>query len=213
MRFDADDLLEPGAADTLADALDEAPEALAAWGDVRTFGLTKVTIPAVPTLDPWLVTYTNAITGAVALFRRDDFLAAGGWQLRDGFEDWDLWMALAERGGRGIHVPRVIFRYRRDRGGRFMDASKEAERFYDELRRRHVTLFERRSENRRLSPAPPLLKLGVLLAESFPGLPRLTRIQLCELFTRLTYGGVRMVAPMVWQGAVIRLVRPGRTNP
>jgi glycosyltransferase involved in cell wall biosynthesis len=209
-RFDADDLLEPGADDVLADALDRAPDAVAAWGDIQTFGLTSFTVPAVPLLDAWLVTYTNAISGAVALFRRDALLAAGGWQLRDGFEDWDFWMTLAERGHRGVYVPRVIFRYRRDRGGRFMEASVNAGRHYDNIRARHETLFAMRRENRRRSPAPPLLKLSVMLVEALPGLPRLTRIQLCELFTRLTYGGIRMVAPMLRQAVAIRLGRPAR---
>ena len=45
MRFDSDDTLVPGAVAALADALDDAREAAAAWGDVQTFGLTNVRIP------------------------------------------------------------------------------------------------------------------------------------------------------------------------
>ena len=32
------------------------------------------------------------------LFRRDALLAVGGWSLPGAFQDWDLWMALAEAG-------------------------------------------------------------------------------------------------------------------
>ena len=205
MRFDADDLLEPDAADALADGLDDAPDAAAAWGDMQTFGLTTFRVPGVPVLDPWLVTYTNCIPGAGVLFRRESLLLVGGWQLRDGFEDWDLWMALAERGFRGVLIPRVTFHYRRDRGGRFMGASNDAERYYEELRSRHATLFAAREENRRQSSAPRSLKLSIGLVEALPGVPRLTRIQLCELLERLAFRGIRMVAPMVRRAVALRI--------
>ena len=71
MRFDADDVLEPGALTALAAALDARPEAVAAWGDVQTFGLTTFRIPGLRALDPWLVTYVNCITGSGNLIRRD----------------------------------------------------------------------------------------------------------------------------------------------
>src|SRR5262249_25878366 len=38
-RLDSDDLLEPGALDALAAALEAHPDAAAAWGDLQTFGL------------------------------------------------------------------------------------------------------------------------------------------------------------------------------
>lgn len=208
MRFDADDLLEAGAADALADALDNEPDAAAAWGDMQTFGVTDFRVPGVPALDPWLVTYTNCIPGAGVLFRREALVAVGGWQLRDGFEDWDLWMALAERGHRGIHIPRVTFHYRRDRGGRLMGATRDTARFYNELRLRHETLFATRRETCRESSAPLLLKFLVPLTEVIPALPRLTRINLCELLTRLLWeGGLFVVLPMVGQGVSLRLRR------
>ena len=110
MRFDSDDVLEQGVLPALADALDASPEAAAAWGDVQTFGVTSFRIPSVPALDPWLVTYVNCVTGSGNLIRRTALEKAGGWRLEEGFEDWDLWMSLAERGYSGTYVPRVVFR-------------------------------------------------------------------------------------------------------
>jgi glycosyltransferase involved in cell wall biosynthesis len=208
MRFDADDLLEPGAADALADALDRDRDAAAAWGNMQTFGLTDFKVPGVPALDPWLITYTNYLPGPGALHRRDAFLAAGGWQLRDGFEDWDLWMGLAELGHRGAYVPRLVFHYRRDRKGRFVETlAPNAESYFDDLRARHERLFAMRGENRRRTSAPHFLQLSITCVEAFPGLSRLTRIQLCELVTRLAFGGFGAVAPMIWQGLALRVKR------
>lgn len=208
MRFDSDDVLEQGVLPALADALDASPEAAAAWGDVQTFGVTSFRIPSVPALDPWLVTYVNCVTGSGNLIRRTALEKAGGWRLEEGFEDWDLWMSLAERGYSGTYVPRVVFRYRRDRDGRLAGWLAETERHYEELRRRHETLFAARSANRRRSPAPTSLKLAVACVEALPRVSRLAKIQLCELFTRLLWnGGVRMTAAMVGQALVLRLRR------
>lgn len=206
MRFDADDLLEPGALDALAEALDGAPSAAAAWGDVQTFGLTNFRIPSVPGLDPWLVSYTNCVTGSGNLLRRRALEAAGGWQLRSGFEDWDLCMRLAELGYAGVHVPRVVFRYRRDRAGALAGWLGDTERHYEVLRGRHPDLFLSRRLRRRESAAPIALKLLIPVIDALPRLPRLTKIHACEFLARLLWGGgVQKTVPMLWQALAIRL--------
>jgi glycosyltransferase involved in cell wall biosynthesis len=211
MRFDSDDLVEPGAFGALVDALDRTPEATVAWGDVQTFGLTTFRIPTAPALDPWLVTYVNCVPGAGCLFRRTALDEVGGWQLRDGFEDWDVWMSFAERGYSGVYVPRVTFRYRRDERGRQVESVGHTGAHYDALRRRHEALFAKRSENRRRSEAPLALKVTVALVEALPRVPRLAKIQLDELFTHLFWnGGARMTATMLRQAVALRLRRSYR---
>lgn len=206
MRLDADDLLEPGAIATLAAALDRAPEAAVAWGDVQTFGKTNFRISAAPALDPWLLTYVNCIPGAGCLFRRSTVLECGGWQLRSGWEDWDLWLALCEGGWSGVYVPGVAFRYRRDADGRHEGSLGSAEEHYAVLRDRHRSLFTARSQLRSQSAAPRAVKLAVPVIEVLPGLSRLGRIHLCELVTRLFWnGGIRTTAKMIWQAAAWRV--------
>lgn len=54
-----------------------------------------------------------------ALVRRDAVLAAGGYDERmpvQGDEDWDLWISIVERGGRGVILDEVLFDYRRRDG-------------------------------------------------------------------------------------------------
>src|SRR5262249_37369639 len=148
----------------------------------------------------------NCVPGTGCLTRRSAVVDAGGWQLRDGWEDWDLWLALAERGWKGVHVPRVAIRYRRDHAGRHNESLRESEEPYAVLRRRHAALFEGRDENRERSDAPRLLKVSVPVIEALPRVPRLARIQLCELVTRLFWnGGARATAVMLRQAIAWRL--------
>ena len=152
----------------------------------------------------------NGVPGAGCLFRRTALDAVGGWKLKDGFEDWDVWMSLAELGRSGVHVPRVTFRYRRDEGGRQMQSGDHTATHYDALRRRHTALFANRRDNRARSAAPAALKAAVAVIDALPLVPRLAKIQLCELASQLFWNGsVRTTLPMLRQAVAIRVRRPG----
>lgn len=165
--LDADDLEAAGALARLADALDAHPDAAIAWGDVQNFGDDKTYRRLGRTLDPWLITYVNELP-ADAMVRREALLEAGGWELRGGYEDWDLWLALAERGAGGVHVP-VLTGWYRVRSTRMLAATEQ--RHGDQLallRDRHPRLFAERGVNRRRSEAPLRCKLLFPLIDRLP---------------------------------------------
>src|SRR4029079_4230267 len=56
----------------------------------------------------------NTVNGA-ALVRRTALEAVNGFDetMRDGCEDWDVWITLVERGLKGKILPEVLFHYRR----------------------------------------------------------------------------------------------------
>jgi glycosyltransferase involved in cell wall biosynthesis len=204
MPFSSDDILVGGAAGVLADALDDSPRGAAAWGDLQSFGAASAYVPSVPALCPWHVTYMSPAPG-IALFRREFLLEAGGWQLRRGIEDWDLWMRLATQGFSVVHVPRVVFYYRRDAGGRFRSRVHSFEGFYEQLRSRNADLFARRPENRRASPAPPPVKLLLPLIDRLPFASRLLKVQLADLVTLLFWAaGLRQTSRIVLHGILFR---------
>ena len=116
LPLDADDLAIPAQLTRAADLLDADPDAAAVVGDYEEFG-THAIIRTVPErLDPYRVAYTNeyAIT---ALMRRSVLEGYGGWTdpspTARGYEDWDLWMDLAEQDGlRIVHVGGALYRRR-----------------------------------------------------------------------------------------------------
>lgn len=165
--LDADDALVAGALTALADALDDRPDAALAWGDVELWGELESRIAVARSLDPWLITYLNDVPVA-SLVRRSALLDAGGWRMGSGYEDWDLWLALAERGHAGVHVQAPTFRYRR-RSGRMLDECLPRHgELYARLRSRHERLFAERARNRRRSAAPLRAKLLLPLVEALP---------------------------------------------
>ena len=167
LPLDADDRLLPGALRLLRDVLDAHPDAVAAWGSARHFGGVDFVQRSLPSLDPWHVSYQNHLPLS-ALYRREPVLAIGGWQLDGGYEDWDLWMALAEAGYRGIGVPVITGEYRVQPGRRLSDSSSRHAERCARLRERHPRLFAERRRHRRASPAPRLLKAALPVIDWLP---------------------------------------------
>lgn len=149
--LDSDDLAEPGALAQMADRLDADPTAAVCFGDYAEFGSSAL-IRAVPDeIDPYRIAYTNEYPVS-ALFRRSALEDAGGWQdTKDGYEDWYLWMTLAEAGSRGIHLgPGVVSYRRRLHGDRMLASARMVHpRLYERLRDDHPRLFDDLSEHRR----------------------------------------------------------------
>ena len=167
LPLDADDRLLPGALRLLRDELDANPAAVAAWGSARHFGSLDFVQKSLPSLDPWQLSYQNHLPLS-ALYRREAVLAAGGWQLPGGYEDWDLWMALAEAGHEGVGVPAVTGEYRVEPGRRLSrSSSRHAERAAI-LRERHPRLYAERRRHRRESPAPVALKAALPVIDVLP---------------------------------------------
>lgn len=167
LPLDADDLLEPGAVRMLADRLDADPRLAAAWGWYRRFGDETTLQPTAPALDPWQIAHLNELP-ATTLLRRTALDQTPGWRLRGDYEDWDLWMSLAERSWRGVGLPTVVYRYRRAGTRGAHRASARHAEIVAELRRLHPELFAARARNWWRSSAPLSLRLTLPLIERLP---------------------------------------------
>lgn len=166
LPLDADDCLIPGALSAMADALDADPKAAACFGDYLEFGDWEL-VRAVPeSLDPYRIAYTNEYP-VTSLFRREVLEDLDGWR-RPGelisYEDWLLWMKLAGRGARVVHLGpgRLTYRRRLHAGqrARMLDIGKAQHRqIYRQLRQANPELFANLREHRRRSTLSPVRKL------------------------------------------------------
>lgn len=198
MPLDADDALAPGALTALADAIDADDDAAIAWGDVDIWGEFDVRVDVGRDLDPWQITYINTVPVA-SLVRRDALLSVGGWQLRHGYEDWDLWMSLAERGFRGLYTPVPTLRYRRRPGRMLEGCLPRHSELYAELRSRHAMLFDLRRRHWLSSTAP--LRDRVLF-------PLIARIPVREFDRIRLYGFVDKPFQILRMRRLRRLTKP-----
>jgi glycosyltransferase involved in cell wall biosynthesis len=140
--LDADDHAVEGALGRMADSLDAHPEAGVCFGDYVEFGESEILRAVPPALDPYRLAYTNEYPIS-SLFRRSLLAEVGAWPTMLGYEDWHLWMTLAERGTTAVHLGAGIPIYRRRlHGDRLLTASRDVHpQLYARLRTDHPRLF------------------------------------------------------------------------
>lgn len=114
MVMDADNLIYPNALRQLADALDADPDAAFAYSTLEEFGVSPGVRSAMAWNPEWLC--ERNYIDAQAMLRRSAWERHGGYRVSDelvfGWEDWELWLRFAAAGDHGVHVPRMLGRYR-----------------------------------------------------------------------------------------------------
>lgn len=143
--LDADDRLVPAFLERSVAVIDADPSIAFVSHWLRNFGdETSEWRPETCELPAMLD--ANAVNGA-ALTRRDAFESVGGYDesLRDGYEDWDFWITLLERGYRGTIIPEVLYEYRRrpDSMTSLVRAGDRHAALYGQLARKHAATFLR----------------------------------------------------------------------
>jgi glycosyltransferase involved in cell wall biosynthesis len=99
----------------------------------------------VPDFDPILMMFSN-LHPVTTLIRRERFEAVGGFDesMREGYEDWDLWLRFLDRGWRGVRVPEALFVWRRHSSATMISSAvPRHEALYERLMRQHAALYER----------------------------------------------------------------------
>ena len=158
--LDADDLAVAGVLGKMADRLEENPDAAVCFGDYLEFGGSELVRAAPEQIDPYRLAYTNEYPIS-ALFRRRALEEAGAWSPIAAYEDWHLWMSLAEQGKTGVHLgPAVPTYQRRLHGTRLLTRAKLSHSdLYRRLRDDHPKLFAELPRHRRHTSLGRLTKL------------------------------------------------------
>ncbi len=142
--LDADNALYPTGLQRLFEHLAEAPgDVVAAYGLLERFDTTgSLGLTSHLPWDPDLLVH-GAFIDAMALFRRDAWIELGGYSTADGlhgWEDYDLWLTVAERGQRADLVRSVIGRYREQPGSMRKISDVDMASNFVTLRERHPRL-------------------------------------------------------------------------
>jgi glycosyltransferase involved in cell wall biosynthesis len=115
LMLDADNELRRPAMSRLMQALDSDPDASFAYGIMERFSTEGPDgLLSFQGWDPNRLRICNYID-AFSLIRRDAITAMDGYSYDPrlyGWEDYDLWVRMAEAGWHGAFVPEIIARYR-----------------------------------------------------------------------------------------------------
>ena len=144
--LDADNELYPDCIRRLSEALDADPDAAFAYGILETFdGRGRRGFRGIRGWDVRRLRAGNYID-ALALVRRSVLLELGGFvtDLRlYGWEDYELWCAIAARGMRGAHAREVVARYRLGSSSMIATTNLSEREARAVLAERHPALFRR----------------------------------------------------------------------
>jgi GT2 family glycosyltransferase len=119
--LDADNVIYPRCLEVLASALEDNEEAVFTYPILEAFGLVDsyVEMGGSPLVsyygwNPARFRHANYID-ALSMLRIDELRRLGGYATDRrlfGWEDYDLWCAIAEEGRYGLQVPEILARYR-----------------------------------------------------------------------------------------------------
>lgn len=140
--LDADNRLHPHYLARAVAALDAAPPGTGwVYPDIDEFGGQEHWTTGGAFSPLQLLTCNYCEAGSV--IRRE--LAEAGLRfdeaMRDGFEDWDFWLAAAARGWRGQHLPHAGFRYRRRPESMLSSSERLRPLLLGLMQRKHAGLF------------------------------------------------------------------------
>lgn len=154
LPLDADDALLPWTVEALARALDYEPTAGIAYGDFICFDGTRSWVQQTGDLASPVLFRFNQLAYS-SMFRREVWESIGGYRTNlSGYEDWDFWIACAERGWRGFKIDCFTLLYRAKPSGRQHEALQNDEPLRRTIASNNPELY-RRLEGREPPPAKP----------------------------------------------------------
>ncbi len=144
--LDADNAVYPSGLGALVMALDGEPEAAIAYGMLQSFdaGGPRGLVSYLP-WEPERLHAGNYID-AMAMVRTSILRRIGGYatdRRLHGWEDYDLWLTLAELGYRGVLVPSIVGRYRVSPGSMLSITNVSTAGVFAALTERHPALLSR----------------------------------------------------------------------
>jgi glycosyltransferase involved in cell wall biosynthesis len=163
--LDADDTLEPSYVELCIAALELDRSAGFTYSWVQLFG-DETAVWRTREFDIDEALHDNH-TPVSAVFRRDDWLAVGGYRpdMRSGYEDWEFWLRIAALGRRGRLIRCPLFNHRRH--GRTMTHHAHAARYalIDTIRTLNPRIFANPRLQRRIAKVVPKSISGAGLSE------------------------------------------------
>jgi glycosyltransferase involved in cell wall biosynthesis len=142
LPLDADDTINPDFIQKTVRVLEDRPNV----GFVSTgrthFGTQNLThVP--PQYNFYDLLFQN-LCSVTSLFRRKAWEEVGGFneKMQEGYEDWDFWISLGEKGWHGYRIPDILFNYRKHGRSMINDSLKIHDELVKQIRENHPDLYK-----------------------------------------------------------------------
>ena len=142
LPLDADDKIAPSYVEKAVKILEENPNIGIVYSRARIFG-TKNKEWKLAEFSREKILYSNCIF-ASAMFRKSDFEKIGGYKeyMKDGWEDWDLWLSFIEAGFDVYKIDEVLLFYRKyNKNSRSDLAANKINFLYSIIFKHHLDLY------------------------------------------------------------------------
>jgi glycosyltransferase involved in cell wall biosynthesis/radical SAM superfamily enzyme YgiQ (UPF0313 family)/Tfp pilus assembly protein PilF len=143
LPLDADDKLKPNLLEKLVSILDQNPRVGFAYGHIQHFGAVDSEFP-LPDFDRDTLISEDNICCVCSLVRKSAWQQAGGYNeaMREGYEDWDFWIACVEKGWAGFCIHEPLFCYRKSAQSMLSAANQKRERLIATIICNHPKLYD-----------------------------------------------------------------------
>ena len=143
LPLDADDTIEPEYIEEAVKVLDNNTDIGIVYSKARLFGI-KNKEWKLPDYSKSNILYENSIFVS-ALFRKKDFINLGGYKdyMKDGYEDWDLWLSFIENGFQVHRINKILFNYRKYNSSSRTEQIDRAKmiNIYKNIVKNHIKLY------------------------------------------------------------------------
>jgi glycosyltransferase involved in cell wall biosynthesis len=140
LTLDADDLIHPTFLAKTVSVLDADPSLGLVYTWMVYFGDQQLLIPN-PEYDFRVLVQENFVN-TTSLFRRRAWEDVGGFDPDiGGYEDWEFWIALGEKGWYGKVVPEPLFFYRRHDASLVDSHDAMKDTILERIRAKHLALY------------------------------------------------------------------------
>ena len=140
LPLDADDMIKPTYVEKAVKVLAENPEVGVVYCRVEEFGKKKREW-AQGNFDDMLL--CNCVTNC-SVFRKTDFLSVGQYKqyMKNGMEDWDLWLSFMDKGFAFYKIDEILLLYRMYKEeSRSKQMHNHMEELYTNIVRNHPQLY------------------------------------------------------------------------
>ena len=143
LPLDADDTIEPTYVEKAVKILEENKEIGVVYCKVKFFGDKNGNLTC-PEFDEDYFLYHSGVSSS-SMFRKKDFIKCGGYRdyMKNGCEDWDLWLYFYENGFKFYRIPENLLNYRKfdDSSSRTTVQKENSKELWALVVRNHLDLY------------------------------------------------------------------------